>query len=289
MKRFGILLVFFFGVVFSLSAQKQVESVANMSCENAILHMFTAIESLKTAKFELISTERNHDKMLVSTAFGTIQYHPKKLFFRSFDDKGSLTYEVMYIEGENHNNALVSPNGFPYFNLNLNPLGSTIRNNRHLSILDAGGVYLVDMIKIGMQQYAKKGNLSDRLTITKLSDTETKLIINNNDYGFTSYTIQKGESMRDICYKLGVPEFKIVELNESVSDFDDIHEGQIIKVPTVYASKFELIIRNNDFIPTVVKIYDEKGLFASYEYVYFEKNPTVNSQTFNKDNPAYTF
>ena len=115
------------------------------------------------------------------------------------------------------------------------------------------------------------------------------MVINNDDYRFTTYQVLEGETIRDICYKLGVPEYKILELNESVSNFDDIHEGQTIQVPTVYATTFELTIRNDDFIPTIVKIYDDKGLFAIYEYVFFETNPIINSQAFNKDNPAYTF
>ena len=270
-------------------AQEQKSLSDTMSCEAAIFKMFNSIQSLHTARFKLISTERINNEMQVSSALGIIQYSPRKLFFRSFDDQNELAYEILYVEGENNNNAIISPNGFPFFNLNLNPLGSTIRNKRHLSILDAGGVYLVDMIKIGMKLYAESGTLDDRLEIKKISNSETKLIINNPDYAFTKYQVKEGETIRDICYKLGVPEYKILELNESVSSFDDIHKGEFIIVPNVYATKFELIIRNNDFIPTIVKIYDDQGLFATYEYEYFEKNPEITSQTFSKDNPAYTF
>ena len=289
MKLRIVFIVFFLGNILGITAQPSQHPITNMSCKTAIYKMFEAIESLKTAKFELVSTERIDNKMMVSSALGTIQYSPRKLFFRSFDAKGILTYEVMYIEGENNNNATISPNGFPYFNLNLDPLGSTIRNNRHLSILDAGGVYLVDMIRIGMGFYTKSGTLEERLKISKFSETETLLTINNSDYAFTDYTVQKDETIRQICYKLGVPEYKIIELNQSVSNFEDIHEGDKIRVPTVYATKFELIIRNNDFIPTMVKIYDDKGLFSTYEYLFFEKNAEINAQTFSKDNPAYTF
>lgn len=288
--KLNVFIIFFFLLQFTPTMGKGTESsIDTMSCETAISHMFNAIQSLNSARFKLVSTERIDNELHVSSAIGIIQYSPRKLFFRSFDNDDELAFEIIYIEGENNNNALISPNGFPYFNLNLNPLGSTIRNNRHLSILDAGGVYLVDMIKIGMELYAETGTLSERLKITKISDTHTKLIINNTDYRFTTYKIQKGETIRDICYKLGVPEYKILEINESVSDFDDIREGQVITVPTVYATKFELIIRNDDYIPTLVKIYDDKGLFATYEYKFFETNATVNEQTFSRDNPAYTF
>lgn len=288
--KLNTIIVLFLFLQFSPILGKGTESsIDTMSCEDAISHMFNAIQSLNTARFKLISTERIDNEMLVSSAIGVIQYAPRRLFFRSFDNHNELTFEVIYIDGENNNNALISPNGFPFFNLNLDPLGSTIRNNRHLSILDAGGIYLVDMIKIGMKLYEESGTLSDRLKITKFSETETKLIINNTDYKFTSYQVKKGETIRDICYKLGVPEYKILELNQSVSSFNDIHEGEIITVPTVYATKFEVIIRNSDYIPTEVRIYDDKGLFSTYQYEYFETNPEVDIQTFNKDNPAYTF
>jgi outer membrane lipoprotein-sorting protein len=287
LKIFLTLLVI--GTSWNLSAQRLQYPIDTMNCQSVLYKMFDAIESLKTAKFKLISTERIDNEMQVSSALGTIQYNPRKLFFRSFDEQDELSYEILYIEGENNDNATISPNGFPYFNINLDPLGSTIRNNRHLCILDAGGVYLVDMIRIGMEKYSQIGNLNDRLEISSLSDTETLVTIKNMDYDFTKYTVLKDETIRDICYKLGVPEYKILELNESVSNMSDIHEGQEIIVPTVYATKFELILRKNDFIPTIVKIYDDKGLFATYEYVYFEKNPSITAQTFSKDNPAYTF
>lgn len=289
MKFKVFLLLMVIGNSWNLSAQSLQHPIDTMSCETALYKMFDALESLKTAKFKLISTERIDGEMQVSTALGTIQYSPRKLFFRSFDEQNELSYEILYIEGENNGNATISPNGFPYFNINLDPLGSTIRNNRHLCILDAGGVYLVDMIRIGMEKYSQIGNLNERLEIASLSDTETLVTITNKDYAFTKYIIQKDETIRDICYKLGVPEYKILELNESVSNMGDIHEGEEIIVPTVYATKFELIIRKDDFIPTIVKIYDDKGLFATYEYVYFEKNPSISAQIFSKDNPAYTF
>jgi outer membrane lipoprotein-sorting protein len=289
MKFKLVVIIVFLASMTNIQAQSFSNNIDSMSCHTAILKMFSAIDDLNTAKFKLVSIERVENEMLTSSAVGVIQYEPKKLFFRSFDEKNELLFEIMYIDGQNNNNALVSPNGFPFFNLNLNPLGSTIRNNRHLTILDAGGVYLVDMIRLGLVTYSKKGDINNRLQIAKISETETKLTISNSDYDFTTYTVKEAESMRDICYKLAVPEYKIIELNESVSNFDDLDAGQQIIVPTVYATKFEVIIRNDDFIPTKVKIYDEQGLFASYEYLFFETNPIINSQTFNKDNPAYTF
>jgi outer membrane lipoprotein-sorting protein len=81
----------------------------------------------------------------------------------------------------------------------------------------------------------------------------------------------------------------MIEINDAVDDYNDLSEGQIIKIPNFYAKKLELIIRESDFMPLHVKIFDEKGLYSEYEYLYFDCNPNVNEQTFNSENPAYTF
>jgi hypothetical protein len=237
----------------------------------------------------MISHERIEGEMVRSHAMVIIQYEPRKVFLRGFNVDDELANEVLYIENTNDNNALISPNGFPYFNLNLDPLGSLMRKNRHLTILEAGGRYLVDMLKMGMVQYKKRGNFDERFQIELLSDGTTKLIVNNEDYAFEEYTVLKGETVRDICNKKGLPEYKIVELNEDLEDFNDCKEGQVITIPNLYAKRFELEIRNNDFVPVHVKIFDDKGLFAEYEYIYFNSVPNINANTFNKENPAYTF
>ena len=261
----------------------------SVSCKSALKHMLSSIESLKSARFKLISTERIDGEMLTSSASGIVQYAPRKLFYRSYDAQDELMFEILFIQDENNNNALISPNGFPYINLNLDPLGSTIRKNKHLTILDAGGLFLVDMIKLGMAKYSDNIGVLNRFTLVKETESTTKLTIDNVDYSYTTYPVKKEDTFRSICLKQGVPEYKIIELNDEIDSYSDLEEGQILKIPSLYARKFEVIIRNQDFIPLVVRIFDDQGLFSEYFYEYFDSNPVIDTETFNRYNPAYTF
>ena len=251
--------------------------------------MFDSVYAIQYAKFEMFSKERIEGEFVESHAVGVMQYEPRKVFIRGLDEEGVLLNEVLYINGKNNGNALISPNGFPYINLNLNPEGSAMRKNRHFTILEAGGRYLVDMLKLGMTQYAQMGNMQHRFFMEDESSSTWKVTISNTDYAFKKYTVREGENSRTIAKRLGVPEYKMVELNEDIDDYDDIRPEQTLTVPNLYAKKVELILRKNDLIPIQVRIYDDQGLYSEYVYTVFDTHPTVNDQTFNSDNPAYTF
>ena len=255
----------------------------------ALSTMLDSVYALKTSRFEMVSRERIDGEMNQNRAKGYVNYHPKKVFLRGLHEDGELANEIIYLEGSNNNNALVSPNGFPYINLNLDPLGSTMRHNRHLTILEAGGQYLADMLRIGMRYYKKNNDSTQRFFIERESEGLLKLTISNPDYTYINYTVLPNEQVRDLCFRLGIPEYKLVEINEEVDDFYDLSEGQTIKIPNYYTKKFELIIREKDFIPVHVKAYDDLGLYAEYEYLYFDCNVKVDDQTFNSETPAYTF
>jgi hypothetical protein len=112
----------------------------------------------------------------------------------------------------------------------------------------------------------------------------------NADYTLVTYSVKKAQTIREMANSLGVPEYKIIELNEDISDFDDeVVKGQVVMVPNLYAQKVELILRSADLIPMQVRIFDEKGLYSEYIYTIFDTHPVISNVTFNKENPAYTF
>lgn len=274
----------------SLNAQCiLLENGDSITCEKALNTMFDSIYSLETVKFKMTSYERIDGKIQQNQAVVYVNYAPRKIFLRGFKSDGELANEVMYLEGENNNKALISPNGFPYFNLSLDPTGSTIRHNRHLTIFEAGGRYLVDMLRIGMENYMKSGDSTNRFFIEREAKGLIKLTVLNPDYAFVKYTVQPNERMRDLCFRLGIPEYKLIEINSDIGGFDDLEEGLEILIPNFYAKKLELTIRESDFIPLHVKIYDEQGIFSEYRYLYFNCHPYVDQQTFSINNPAYTF
>jgi len=290
---FNKLIVFATFLFFSYSSLNAqcilLENGDSITCQKALTNMFDSVYSLEAVKFKMISYERIDGEMHTNEAVVYVNYEPRKIFLRGFDSEGVLANEVLYIKGTNSNKALVSPNGFPYFNLNLEPTGSTMRHNRHLTILEAGGRYLVDMLRFGVNTYMESGDSTNRFFIEREGKGLLKLTVLNPDYKFIKYTVQPNEQVRDLCFRLGIPEYKLIEINDNIDGFDDLEEGTEILIPNFYASKLELIIRESDFVPLHVKIYDELGLFSEYEYLYFDCNPYIDDQTFNSENPAYTF
>ena len=236
----------------------------------------------------MYSKERLDGELINSHSTGIMEYTPRRVFLRGFDAEGVLKNEVLYIEGANNNNALVSPNGFPYINLNLDPEGDIMRKNRHFTLLEAGGRFLVDMLKLGMNVYQKKEDLTKRLFIESQVGFY-KITITNFDYGYQSYKVLEGEDSRSVARKLGVPEYKMVELNNAIDSYEDVTPGQILQVPNFYGEKVELLLRKDDLIPMEVRIYDDLGLYAEYVYQVFDTNLKLPNNTFKSENPAYTF
>lgn len=256
---------------------------------NLLENMFDSVYSLKYVQFEMFSKERVNGQLQLAHAKGILQYEPRKLFIRGFDEDGELLNEILYIDGENNNNALIASNGFPYINLNLDPKGLVMRRNRHYTILEAGGRYLVDMLRLGLVKYQAIGNMEERFQIVKETETTIEVAIINADYGFTSYKVEANENCRSVANKLGIPEYKIIEINEEVDNFEDLEKGQELKVPTLFAKRVELILRKHDLIPIEVRIFDDQGLYSEYVYSQFNTSPIITNQTFNSKNPAYTF
>jgi len=193
--------------------------------------------------------------------------------------------EVVWIEGKNNGNALVNPDGFPYINLNLDPLGSIMRENQHHTIYEVGFDYFADVIKnsIGLagekfDDYFKCGG-----TLTWDSHECYLLTAEYPDFKYVDYTVLKRETLVTIGRKLKVSDYMLLEINsDKVDNYNDVKANQKIKVPNRYASKMILYIDKELLLPRVIKVYDEKGLFESYEYHDLQMNIKIPDEEFTQ-------
>src|SRR5437868_3225909 len=78
------------------------------TCKYTISQMLYSIDLLKTLKFHLSSNERIKGKMVTNHSITKLNKTPRKLYMNL---KGP---ELLWVQGTNHNNALVNPGGFPY-------------------------------------------------------------------------------------------------------------------------------------------------------------------------------
>ncbi|MBI4931028.1 MAG: DUF1571 domain-containing protein [Bacteroidetes bacterium] len=261
-------------------------SPSSPSCKEILQNTIASVDKIQTLKFHLKCNERFNGKLISIESEIKMNASPKKAYIYL---KGP---ELLWIKGKNNDNALVNPDGFPYMNLNLDPMGSIMRENQHHTIYEVGFDYFAGIIKnsIGIvgekfDDYFKYGG-----TLTWNSNECYLITAEYPFFNYVDYTVLKGETLVTIGRKLKVSDYMLLEINSGkVSNYHDVKAGQKIKVPNVYGSKMILYIDKELLIPRVIKVYDEKGLFESYEYHDLQVNIKIPDEEFTKDYKGYGF
>ncbi|MDQ3046500.1 MAG: DUF1571 domain-containing protein [Bacteroidota bacterium] len=247
--------------------------------------IFEAVDNVKTLKYNLQCNERIKGRMQHTESRVKLQTNPRKLYLYI---KG---IEVLWTQGSNNGNALVNPGAFPYINLNLDPFGSLMRKDQHHTIYEMGYHYLSDILKDGLR---RSGDKLDKYFVVLGEEKYNnrvcyKLSIAFPDFAWGPYTVKKGENLITIARKLHVSEYMVMENNPKISWYDDVKEGQVIQVPNAYAKLTLLLIDKEYLLPVNNKVFDDKGLFETYEYYDLQVNPVINAQEFTKDFKDYNF
>ncbi len=261
-------------------------SLVPLSCKEILQNTIASVEKTQTLKFHLKCNERFNGKLISIESEIKMNASPRKIYVYL---KGP---EVLWLEGKNNGNALVNPDGFPYMNLNLDPMASIMRENQHHTIHEIGFDYFAGIIKNTISMAGEKFDVYFKYGgLLTWNDNECYLITAEYPFfKYEQYTVQKGETLTTIGRKLKVSDYMLLEINSGkVNNYHDIKAGQKIKVPNVYGSKMILYIDKELFIPRVIKVYDEKGLFESYEYHDLQVNTKIADEEFTKDYKAYGF
>jgi outer membrane lipoprotein-sorting protein len=270
-----------FVVIFSLTSFNE----KGLNNRELIDKIFAAVDNVKTVRYSLQCNERIKGKMQHTESKVKLQISPRKLYLYI---KG---IEVLWVQGQNNGNALVNPNSFPYINLNLDPYGSLMRADQHHTIHEMGYQYLYDILRDG---YKKAGdNLNKYFTVMpdeKHNGRDCyKLAITFPDFEWIPYTVKKGENLTTIARKLRVSEYMVLENNPKLGGYTDVKEGQVIKVPNAYAKMTLLLVDKEYMLPVNNKVFDDKGLFETYEYFDLKVNPPIAPEEFTKTYKDYNF
>jgi len=253
-----------------------------MEMLNAVLK---SISTTKTLRYDLQRNERIKGKMNFTESKVKLQVVPRKLYI-SIDGQ-----EVLWIQGANNGNALINPGTFPYINLNLDPMGSLMRKNQHHTIHELGMDYLAEILKNAMKHYAEA--LEKHFVILGeekyMGRTCYKLSIAFPEFAWIPYTVKKDETIISIAEKFHVSEYMILEKNPQAGWYNDIVAGQVIQIPNAYAKLFLLMIDKDYMLPISEKIYDDKGLFETYEFYNLKVNSPMPAEEFSQDYKDYHF
>lgn len=251
-----------------------------------VSEMLTTINNMQSVTYNLEIGERFGDKMVRAQSAVKLNVQPRKIYIK-IPKSGA---ELLWIAGENNGNALINPNAFPYINLNLDPTGSLLRGDQHHTIHELGFSYFAGLIATYVLQSKDDVEKFFKYEGEAMWNGREchKIVIENPDFRFVPYTVKKGETPITIARKLHVGEYMILERNK-LKDYGVLKEGRVIQVPTSYAKKSVLLIDKGWKVPVNQKIYDDKGLYESYEYSNIRLNVKFAEDEFKRSYKDYNF
>ncbi|ELR71657.1 hypothetical protein C900_02393 [Fulvivirga imtechensis AK7] len=248
--------------------------------------MFDSTKKIKTLTYKMKKMERIEGEMTTQIASVKLQRNPFKVYTRQEYPNNGL--EVLYAEGDKA--ALINPNGFPWFNLKLDPTGDRMRKKQHHTIHNAGYDHVVSILEHLFKKYEHQIN---ELTTLKTADWQGRecwiVEFNNPHFKYDTYTVRRGESITSIAAKYKLSGYMLLEINEDIDDYDDISEGQNITIPNDYSPRMILFIDQKLMVPVVMKVYDNKGLYEHYEYSEINIDPDIKKEEFTAEYGAYGF
>lgn len=274
-----LLLVLFSGL--NSFAQKSAPSTKEI-----VFKMIKSIDEVERLKYSLKITERgkkgyNHYESSVK-----LNRKPRKIYLYI---KG---IELLWVNGWNGNKAYVKPNSFPFVNLSLDPLGFLMRQDQHHTINEMGFDYFGSVVEYIALKVSDKFDQYFKYEGEERYNNRPcyKIVIDNKDFGYETYTVGNNESITSIARKLHISEYMILEVNPKLNDyFDILKKGQTLKVPNAYAKHVTLYIDQLYYLPVGVKVLDDKGLYEQYDYHFLQVNPKLEDAEFTKDYKDYKF
>lgn len=257
--------------------------------EETFDRMMAAMRQVKTASFvldinERIKGEMRHDQFVVK-----LNTNPYKAYVFSVTPNPGA--EALYVEGENGGKAVINASMRLIPTLHLSPYHSILRRNHQFTLLHFGFEYVHDVCKGYLQKMGKRfySHLHIDEEVTFNNQKYIQLILQTDEFKWIPYTVQKGENLVAISKKLLVNDYMILENNPKVKNYDDVKEGQVIKVPTIFGKKIIFYVDKRSYLPMVQIVYDDKGLYSRIEYSSFVLNPVFTDEDFSKNNEKYGF
>ncbi len=276
---------FFLLVTCIFSTSFKIEKQDISDSEIFITKVFDAIDKIKTLRYELKCNERIKGKMVHSESKVKLQVNPRKLYLFVNGP------ELLWIEGKNNSDAYVNPAAFPYINLNLDPYGSLMRKDQHHTIHEMGFQYMADILKDGKKKVEGKLDKHFKVIGEELFNGRMcyKLTIAFPDFEWENYKVKKGENLVTIARRLRLSEYMLLERNSKIKWYDDVKEGQIIQIPNAYSKLTLLLIDKEYMLPVSNKVFDDLGLYETYEYNNIKINIPILPEEFTKNYTGYNF
>ncbi len=275
-------------LLMALSGQVNGQASATASARAMLETASRTLDGMVTLQCRVKRYERVNGKMESGDIRVKVNTRPHKVYVYNINPNEGT--ELLWGEGYNDGKAYVHPNQFPWVNISLSPDGGQMLDDQHHHITSTGFGCVQRVLR---HLLGKCKDLDERAKYVGKENWYGKphdvIKITHPDYKFVNYTVAAGEDLLKIDAKLGVPSYKLLELNPQCDDYFDVTAGQVIKVPTAYSKEMVLVIDPTTHLPVVQLFYDDKGLFEKYEYSEIKVNPRFSTLEFSEENEAYGF
>lgn len=278
---------FFYPFVIILLVLLPIIHLYGQAPSRLILQMIDSASVLQGFTAEITKEERIEGTMVKQISSVKLKHRPFQLYLRQLYPHDGIEVLVR----PDHEKALVNPNTFPWFNLHLDPYGMFMRKEQHHTVYDSGFDLMSNLLKHEIERMGP--DTSSHVFYEGLVDWEgrpthhVKMVY--HEYGTQMYRVVEGDDLNTIAGKLHVSEYRILEMNENIDDYEDIEAGQEIKVPTNYGETMSLYIDTEYMLPLMISVYDDDGLYEQYSYRKFRLNPEFKKNEFASDYKDYDF
>ncbi|MDH3650975.1 MAG: DUF1571 domain-containing protein, partial [Saprospiraceae bacterium] len=106
-----------------------------VSAYDVTKRMISETKEINGLSYTMKRIERIEGQLNTQVSKVKLSRSPFRVYTKQEYPKAGI--EVLYAEGTNHGKALVNPNGFPWINLKLDPLGRVMRKNQHHTIINS--------------------------------------------------------------------------------------------------------------------------------------------------------
>ncbi|MCI5058017.1 MAG: DUF1571 domain-containing protein [Flavobacteriales bacterium] len=256
-----------------------ISSAVAQDARSILQEMNKQISQIKRVSYEFYNQERIDGKLLEARQLVVMQNSPLSIYaLMQGPKKGS---EILFKKGVNGDQVLFSPNGnFPYVNMNLDPLGSTIRDNNHHTIFELGYGHFKTILS--------KSLIEDDVKCKVVNETifdghEVYVITVDMPYEVNTIKNLGSQKVREYAQLNGLNEYKIMELNDL--DFGEVLTvGKSYRLPNHYAKTIEIVVGKALHLPLSIKVYDERGLYEKYVFKNVKINEKVDAEKLNVKN-----
>jgi hypothetical protein len=256
-------------------------------CFLLVKDMADSVDKMKTLRCHIKAVEKVGATYVSAESDIKLNTSPKKLYFKNSTKK----IELLYLEGQHSNNALVKPPGFPFTALYLDPNGTLMRKSQHYTIHELGFAFIARTMKSILLRDGDKAlkNLSYLGIVKKNGENCHMIMYENKEFGYYDYVVGKSESVALISAKKYLSDYMIRYKNNLHSYYGTIKEGTVMKLPNNYCGKATLFISEKTKMPVAINLYDDKELWESYEYSTIIINKSIPQEEFSRTYKDYHF